>query len=73
MYKLTGQILFQGKSEIEILSNITNLIGVATVNNLWIIKEENWIGCQTLPNYLEFIPNESTSLKMYLSNKVKND
>ncbi|CAD8081587.1 unnamed protein product [Paramecium sonneborni] len=55
----TGRILFDGRSEIEIMSQIADLIGT--------INEQNWEGVSQLPMFLEFINDKEPSLKKVIS------
>ncbi|KAM3137390.1 hypothetical protein pb186bvf_010570 [Paramecium bursaria] len=55
---LTGRILFDGQTEIEIMSQLAEIIGTPS--------EDNWPGVTLLPNFLEFRSNQPPTLKILL-------
>ncbi|CAD8167615.1 unnamed protein product [Paramecium octaurelia] len=60
----TGKILFDGRSEIEIMSQIAELLGS--------FNESNWEGVSSLPMYLEFVNEKQPKLPKVLSQLPKN-
>ncbi|CAD8176072.1 unnamed protein product [Paramecium octaurelia] len=60
---LTGKILFDGRSEIEIMSQIAELLGS--------LNDSNWKGVSSLPMYLEFVNDKQPKLPKILATLPK--
>ncbi|CAD8075201.1 unnamed protein product [Paramecium primaurelia] len=59
----TGKMLFNGTSEIEIMSQIAELLGS--------VNEQNWQGVSQLPMYLEFINDKEPQLQKVIGKLPK--